>query len=84
MLVFMVAAVACAIVAFYFLGYLIRLFHNRDPNDTELGLFGFLLFLLGFYGAAACFGTVLCIRQVLRPFSQDLHDLSRDKLVLEF
>jgi len=42
MLVFMVAAVACAIVAFYFLGYLIRLFHNRDPNDTKLGLFGFI------------------------------------------
>ena len=29
-------------------------------------------------------GVVVCIRQVLLPFSQDLDDLSRDKLVLEF
>ena len=80
---FMAASVACAILAFYFLDYLPRLFH-----DTELGPFGFghflLCFYLGLFVVAACIGIVLCIRQVLLPFSQDLDNLSRDKLVLEF
>jgi uncharacterized membrane protein YccC len=86
-LVFMVGAVACAIVAFLFLGLLFRL---RDPEDAELGLVRFIFRMIFYvsisvlYGVAACIGIVLCIRQVLRPFSQDLDDLSRDKLVLEF
>ena len=86
-LVFMVATVVCAIVAFFFLGFP---FHESDPKDAELGLVWFILRMIlivpisTFNGVAACIGIVLCIRQVLRPFSQDLDDLSRGKLVLEF
>ena len=91
---FVAATVVCAIVAFVFLGLLFRLFYDRDyihdPKDAELGLVRFILRMIfygsisAFYGVVACIGIVLCIRQVHRPFSQDLEDLSRDKLVLEF
>jgi hypothetical protein len=86
----MAASVPWAIVAFYFLGFLFRFLYDRDPKDAKLGLVGFIFriifytYLSGFHGVAACIGIILCIRQVLRPFSQDLDDLSCDKLVLEF
>jgi hypothetical protein len=76
-------------VAFLFLGFLLRLFYEPDPKDAERGLIGFILrmifyvFISGFYGMVACIGVVFSIGQVLRPFSQDLDNLSREKLVLE-
>ena len=88
-LVFMVGAVACAFVAFLFLGLLFRLFHH-DPKDAELGLVGVIFRMVSygsisvFYVVVACIGIVLRIRQVLLPFFQDVDDLSRDKLTFEF
>ena len=88
-LVFMVATVLSAIMAFMVLGFPFRVFHDRDPN-TELALVVLIIRMIfsvstsAFYVVAACIGIILCIRQVLLPFFQDLDDLFRDKLVLEF
>jgi len=86
-LVFMAAAIGCAVVAFFFLGLIFRVFDDHDPKDTKLGLVRLILHTIAYVSVPALYGVVgmvLCIRQVLLPFSQDLDNLSRYKLALEF
>jgi len=83
----MAAAAGCAVVAFLFLGFLFRVFYDRNPKDGPVRFILRMIFYVptsSLYGVTACIGIVLCIRQALRPFFQDLDDLSRDKLVFEF
>jgi hypothetical protein len=86
-LVFMVAAVVCAIVAFLFFGLLFLLPDSEDAGLEQVVFILRMIFDVSssvLCGLFACIGIVLCILQVLLPFFQDLDDLSRDKLVLEF
>jgi hypothetical protein len=65
-LIFIAAAVACTIVAFYFLGFLFQL---CGLKDAKLGLVVFILCVIFnvstsvFYRVATYIGIVLCIRQ---------------------
>ena len=88
-LVFTVATIVCAIAAFNFLGYLFWIFYKHETKDPKFGFLEiictiFYAFTLGSSGVVACVAVVLSIGQVLRPFSQNLNDVSRDKLLLEF
>ena len=89
-LIFTVASIAYAVVAFHFLGFLVRIFYNREGNDTiirHLGhIFVMLFYALAsfFMGVVGCVFAVLSVRQVLRPFSQDLNNPFRENLLLEF
>ena len=59
----------------------------KNPKSHSLGLiypFFFLFRVSMVTGVFACIGVVSSIRQVLRPFSLDLDDLSRENSMLEF
>ncbi|KIM49829.1 hypothetical protein M413DRAFT_116606 [Hebeloma cylindrosporum] len=89
-LFFMVATVVWANVAVICLGFPFRTLSdpgNKDPGLVWIYLFRFcMIFLMPgsvLCGLAACIGIIFSIRQVLRPFLQDLDDIYRQKLFLE-
>ena len=86
MLIFTAASVGCALVALFFFGFLLWIFNERDTEDIKVGgAMVFYAFISVFCGVILCVGgVVVSILQVFRPFSQDLDDVSREKLVLEF
>ena len=89
-LIFTAASVVGIIMAFHYLGLLFETFFDPDTKDPNVGLVGIILYMIfdvfvsGYGWVVACIGIFLSIKQVLRPFSQDLNDVSRDKLFLEF
>jgi len=85
--VFTFAAILCCFPTFFFLGFPFRIFH---PTETKSELIvvmvvGMLyVFIAGLIGGVFCVGLALSIRQVLRPFFQDLDDPYRERMVFEF
>ena len=85
MLMFTALSVGCALVALFFFSYLFWIFYERDTKETKVGgVIIFHGFISLFCGVGFCVGMVVSIRQVFRPFWQDLDDVSRDELALEF
>ena len=84
MLIFTVASVVCAIAAFQFLGFPVRIVYERDNKETQVeGGTILYAFISVFYGLGVCRVLVDCILEVFRPFSQNLDDRSRKKLFFE-
>jgi len=63
--------------------FLVDIFYNREGKDAIIIQIG-LIFLMFFMGIGGCVFAVPSVRQVLRPYSQDLKDPLREKLLLEF
>lgn len=85
--IFLVSAVVCAVPAFFFLGSTFRIFHlieTRRELIVVVVVEIFYVFISGLIGAVFCFGLAFSIREVLRPFFQDLDDPCREGMAFEF
>lgn len=84
---FSVGAVMCAVPAFFFLGFPFRIFHRSETKSEHIVVMvvGILyVFISGLIGGVSCFGLALSIRELLRPFFQDLEDPYRETMAFEF
>ncbi|KIM49824.1 hypothetical protein M413DRAFT_438943 [Hebeloma cylindrosporum] len=74
-LLFAIATVVCAVLAFYFLGFPFRIFHKTESqaefNSMLFFGIGYTFFSVGL-GGAACYGLLHSVRQLLQPFLEDL------------
>jgi hypothetical protein len=84
--IFSVGAILCAVPAFFFLAFPFRIFHRTDTESGFIVLMaaGIVSLFIGFTGGVFCFGLALSIREVLRPFFEDLDDPYRERMALEF
>ena len=89
-LVFTVASIGCAVVAFHFLGLVYRAFSDREGKTNIIShivpLLPKIFFVFAAFvgGVVGCVWAVISLRQALYPFAQDLNDPLREKLLLEF
>jgi hypothetical protein len=84
---FSICAVICAVPGLFFLGFPFRIFHHTETKNELIVVVvvGILfLFVSGLIGGACCLGLALSIRQIIRPFFQDLDDPRRERLAFEF
>jgi len=75
--IFSVCAVICTVPGFFFLGFPFRIFHRAETKNEHIVVIvlGILyVFTSGLLGGAFCLGLALSIREILRPFFQDLDD----------
>jgi len=79
--------VVCAVLAIFFLGFPFQIFHPTETKNEFIVVMvaGILyVFISGLMGGVFCLGLALCIREILRPFWQDLNDPYRQRIAFEF
>ncbi|KIM34929.1 hypothetical protein M413DRAFT_14835 [Hebeloma cylindrosporum] len=81
--VFTIAAIICAVPAVFFLGVPFRIFHRTETKGEFIAVMVFGILVAGLMGGVFCVGLARSIRQVCRPFYQDLEDPYRERMLFE-